>query len=106
MKAAIFYEIYPKRAIHEPIAGLVMLGRDANKKKAIKTARQWGACVVWVKAQIINRRPLVRTVLDSRVVWVHKPAKPANEERDKITRRQLITKLRANDKSLYKKFKR
>jgi hypothetical protein len=103
---AILFEVYPKRALHEPIADLVLLDRDTSLKKARASARQWGGCVVKVKAVIISRNPFQRQVLTSEVVWVHKPRKPASEARDQITRKQLIGKLRQNNKSLYRGFRR
>lgn len=100
------FEVYPKRAIHEPIAGLPILDRETGLKKARMSARKWGACVVRVEAVILTKYPLTRQVVTSAVVWVHKPRKPANADRDAMTRRQLMGKLRGNSKSLYKGFRR
>lgn len=99
---AILFEVYSKRAIHEPITGLVLLDRDTSLKKARASARTWGGCVVKVKARILSRNPFTREVLTSEVVWVHKPRKRANDARDQITYKQLMGKLRGNSKSLYR----
>lgn len=102
----IIYEVFCKRAIHEPIDTLVVLDRDRSRKKAVKSARAWGGVVVRIRARIIQCQPMIREVLDSELVFVHKPRKPANEDRDKITRKQLMGKLRSNSKSTYKGFRR
>lgn len=102
MKAVILFEVYSKRAIHEPIDDLVLLDRDRSLKKARVSARSWGGCVVKVQAQILSRNPFSRRVITSEVVWVHKPRKPANDARDEITVKQLRGKIRANNKSLYR----
>lgn len=106
MKATTLFEVYSKRAIHEPIANLVVLDRDTSLKKARASARTWGGCVVKVQAQILSRNPFTREILASEVVWVHKPRKPRNEARDEITHKQLMGKLRQNSKSLYRGFPR
>jgi hypothetical protein len=106
MKTATLFEVYTKRAIHEPIEDLIILDRDTSLKKARASARTWGGCVVKVHARILSRNPLTREILASEVVWVHKPRKPASEARDQITRKQLIGKLRQNNKSLYRGFRR
>lgn len=101
MKPVTLFEVYPKRAIHEPIDTLVLMDRDTSLKKARVSARKWGACVVKV-----TRHPDTREMIASEVVWVHKPKKPANQERDEITRKQLMGKIRGNSKSLYRGFRR
>lgn len=101
-----FYEIYSKRALHEPIAELVVLDRDRSLKKARASARAWGACVVRVEAEVLRKFPLVRRVVRSEVIWVHKPRKQANQDRNVITRRQLMGKIRSNNKSLYRGYRR
>lgn len=102
----ILFEVYPKRALHEPIADLVLLDRDTSLKKARASARTWGGCVVKVQARIVSRNPFTREVVASEVVWVHKPRKPASQARDQITRKQLIGKIRGNSKSLYRGYRR
>lgn len=106
MSTITLFEVYPKRAIHEPIADLVLMDRDTSLKKARASARTWGACVVKVTARIVSRNPFTREVLASEVIWVHKPRKRANQARDEITYKQLMGKLRGNNKSLYKGFRR
>lgn len=101
MKPVVLWEVYPKRALQEPIADLVLLDRDVNFKKARASARKWGACVVKVKARIITKNPFTREIISSQVVWVHKPKQQASDARDQITYKQLIGKIRANDRSLY-----
>lgn len=105
-KEVILYEVYSKRAIHEPIDTLVVLDRDRSRKKAVKSAREWGGVVFRIRARITQRQPMIREVLESELVFVHKPRKPANQERDTITRKQLMGKLRSNSKSTYKGFRR
>lgn len=103
---ATLFEVYSKRAIHEPIADLVLLDRDTSLKKARASARTWGGCVVKVQARIVSRNPFTREVLATEVVWVHKPRKRANDARDQITYKQLMGKLRGNSKSLYRGHRR
>lgn len=105
-KTATLYEVYPKRALHEPIDTLPLMDRDTVKKKAVASARKWGGVVVQVRARILKRHPLVREVISSEIVFVHKPKRTGNDERDKITRKQLMGKLRGNSKSLYRGFRR
>lgn len=100
------YEVYSKRALHEPIAGLIVLDRDRSLKKAKISARAWGGCVVRVEAEILTKWPLTREVITSEVVWVHKPRKTPNPKRGQMTHRQLMGKLRQNSRSLYKKLRR
>jgi hypothetical protein len=100
------FEVYPKRALHEPLADLVLLDRDTSLKKARASARQWGGCVVKIQARVVSRNPFTREIVAQEVVWVHKPRKPASQARDQITRRQLIGKIRENSKSLYRGFRR
>lgn len=102
----ILFEVYTKRAIHEPIADLVLLDRDTSLKKARASARQWGGCVVKVQARILSRNPFTREILASEIVWIHKPRKGANQARDEITHKQLMGKIRSNSKSLYRGFRR
>jgi len=102
----ILFEVYSKRAIHEPIADLVLLDRDRSLKKARASARTWGGCVVKVQARIVSRNPFTREILASEVVWVHKPRKRPNQARDEITYKQLMGKLRGNSKSLYRGHRR
>lgn len=102
MKTVTLFEVYPKRAIHEPLTDLVLLDRDTSLKKARASARTWGACVVKVQARILSRNPFTREIVASEVVWVHKPRKAASQARDQITRKQLMGKLRQNSKSLYR----
>lgn len=106
MKAVTLFEVYPKRALHEPITDLVILDRDTSLKKARASARTWGGCVVKVQAQILSRNPFTREILTSEVVWVHKPRKTSNKARDEITHKQLMGKIRQNSKSLYRGFRR
>lgn len=106
MKIATMFEVYPKRAIHEPIDTLVLLDRDTSLKKARASARKWGGCVLKIRARILTRQPLTREVVSQQVVFVHKPRKPASDDRDQITRKQLMGKLRANSKSLYRGYRR
>lgn len=106
MKPVILYEIYSKRAIHEPIAGLVILDRDTNKKKAILSAIRWGAVVVRIEARILTKYPLTREVLSSAVIWIHKPAKRIADRPNTMTRKVLMGKLRQNSKSLYRGYRR
>lgn len=101
-----FYEVHSKRAIHEPIDDMVVMDRDWNKKKAIKSARSWGGCVVRVVAEVTTRNPMVRRVISSELIWVHKPRKTPNPKRDQLTHRKLMGKLRQNSKSLYRGYRR
>jgi len=103
---AILFEVYPKRALHEPIDTLVLLDRDTSLKKARASARQWGGVVLKIRAKILTKNPLTREVITQEVVFVHKPRKPVSDERDQITRKQLMGKLRQNNKSLYRGFRR
>lgn len=93
MQTKILYEVYTKRAIHEDIDGLVLLDRDTNLKKMIPSARAWGGCVVRVKAEILSTDPLTRRVIEYTIAFIHKPARPRNEERDSITRKTLMGKI-------------
>lgn len=106
METVTFFEVYSKRAIHEPISQLVVLDRDRSRKKAVISARSWGACVVRVEARILKKYPLTREVVRWEVIWVHKPRRPGNQGRDVMTRRQLMGKLRQNSKSLYRGYRR
>jgi hypothetical protein len=101
----ILYEVYSKRAILEPIDTLVILDRDTWKIRAIKSARKWGGVVVKIEAEILTRHPLTRRVLKSEIVFIHRP-KQRNQERDQITLKTLKGKLRQNDKSLYRGYRR
>lgn len=100
------FEVYPKRALHEPIDTLVLLDRDTSLKKARASARKWGGVVLKIRATILTKNPLTREVITQEVVFIHKPKKPASDDRDQITRKQLMGKLRQNSKSLYRGFRR
>lgn len=102
MTSATLYEIYPKRALQEPFEDLVMMDRCTTKKKAVKSARQWGALVIQIEAEILTKFPLTRRVISSKIVFVHKPARKAGEGRDKVTRKAIMGKL----KKVYKNFRR
>lgn len=106
MITATLYEIYPKRALHEPIDQLVLLDREPTIKKARVSARKWGGCVVKVHGEILTKKPLTRRVISSEIVFVHKPKSKANDERDQITHKKLMGKLRKNSRSLYKGYRR
>lgn len=95
------FEVYGKRALYNPIAGLVMLDRDTSKRKAEKSARTWGGCVVEVTCTITKWYPLARTVIASKVVYVHRPRDKQREPGDDITRKQLMGKLRRPERTLY-----
>lgn len=103
---ATLFEVYPKRALHEPIDTLVLLDRDTSLKKARASARKWGGVVLKIRATILTKSPLTRDVITQEVVFIHKPKKPASDDRDQITRKQLMGKLRQNSKSLYRGFRR
>ena len=102
MEPVTLYEIYPKRALQEPFETLVMMDRCTVKKKAVKSARQWGALVIQIEAEILTKYPLTRRVISSRVVFVHKPARKAGDGRDRVTRKTIMGKL----KTKYKYFRR
>lgn len=95
------YEVYPKRAIHEPITDLVMMDRGNNKKKMIVSARKWGAVVVKVECKILTKYPLTRDVISTEIVFVHKPAKHGRAD-DQITRKVVMGKF----KKVYKQYRR
>lgn len=103
---AILFEVYPKAALHEPFAQLVLLDRDKRKDKAIKSARRWGALVIRVECRILTKNPLTREVINSEIIFVHKRRHSKGDARDKITRRQLMGKLRQNSKSVYRGYRR
>src|SRR5688572_10075093 len=103
MKPAILYEVYPKRALLEPFQDLVLMDRCWNKKKAITSARAWGAMVIRVEAEILTKYPLTRKVISSAVVFVHNPQRPGGGQgRDKVTRKKVMGKL----KTKYRTFRR
>lgn len=103
-KPVTIYEVYPKRALQEPIDTLVMLDRDNEKRRAIASARKWGACVVRVKAIVITIYPFTRQVISSTIIYVHKPRREGNP--DEVTRKQLMGKIRSNNKGLYRGYRR
>jgi hypothetical protein len=103
MNRATFFEVYPKRALVEPIDGLPLMDRNDTLHPAKISARAWGGVVVRVEADVVSRWPLVRRILTAEVIWVHKPAP---RKRPIIKHRTLMGKLRANDRSLYKKSNR
>lgn len=106
MKTATFYEVYAKRAIHDGIEGLVVMDRDTNLQKMRVSARKWGGCVARVNAEVLTKNPLTRRVISFKIVFIHKPRKKANPERDTLTHRALMGKLRQNSKSLYRGYRR
>lgn len=89
----IFFEVYTKQAIHEPITGLVLLDRETGLKKAKGSARAWGGVVVKVWARVTRTKPLEREILKAEIVFVHRPVRKANDERDKMTRKILMGKI-------------
>lgn len=101
----ILYEVYSKRAIHEPIDALVILDRDTSRKKAIASARKWGAVVLQIEARILERYPLAREVISTKVIFIHRARRRAADQRP-MNRKELMGKLRQNSKSLYKGFRR
>lgn len=101
METVVLYEVYPKRALQEPISGLVILDRTTAIQKAKTSARRWGGVVARVEARIVSKYPMVRVILKSEIVFVHKPRKASNQQRDQITRKQLMGKIRQN-KPLYR----
>ena len=102
MTPVILYEIYPKRALLEPIDSLVLMDRCRNRKKAIKSARAWGGVVVKISAEILTKRPLTRRVISQEVIFVHRPRQKGGDARDKVTRKTIMGKLKRN----YKNFRR
>lgn len=99
----ILYEVYDKRALHQSIDTLVILDRDRDQLKAMKSARAWGGCVVKVTARILQLYPLQREVLSTEIFFVHKPRQKAMTASDTISIRELKGKLRMFDRGLYKK---
>ena len=102
MTTATIYEVYPKRALREPFETLVLMDRCWAKKKAIKSARQWGALVIQIECEILTKYPLSRRVISHKVVFVHKPVQRAGEGRDKVTRKTVMGKF----KKVYRNFRR
>lgn len=102
---AIFYEVYSKRAIQEPISSLVTLDRFTARKKAIPSARLWGGVVVKVEAEVVQRHPLIRKAIATKIVFIHRPIW-RRQSRDDITHKILMGRIRNNSVSLYKRFKR
>jgi hypothetical protein len=98
MKPAILYEVYPKRALMD----LVIMDRCWNKKKAIASARSWGALVIRIEAEILRKYPLTRRVISSKIIFVHNPARKAGHDRERVTRKHVMGKL----KKVYKHFRR
>jgi hypothetical protein len=93
-KHTTLYEVYDKRALHQPIDGLPLLDRDRDVKKALRSAREWGGVVARIKARILQPYPLLREVITVEIIFVHTPRPAKPEPRDKITIRQLRGKLR------------
>lgn len=89
-----FYEVYDKRALHEPLSTLPLLDRDTNILKAQCSARVWGGVVVRVEARVLAVHPLQRTVLASEVVFIHSPKPPRLDRRDRISIRELRGQIR------------
>ena len=60
MKESVLYEVYPKSALHRGIAGLVRLHWSRNQEYARQHARDWGGCVVKLRAVVHAWEPLRR----------------------------------------------
>lgn len=93
MNTETLYEIYPKRALQEPFATLVMMDRCRTKKKAVKSARAWGGVVIKIEAEILTKYPLTRRVISSRIIFVHNPARKAGHERERMSRKVVMGKI-------------
>jgi hypothetical protein len=111
-KPDIIFEVYPKRALHEPFETLPLLDRDTSAYKAQKIAKRWGALVIRMEVNIISKYPMVREVLKWEVVFVSGSRLPTNKELPKISkwsRREhydLVKKLRKGPtKTIYRKIK-
>jgi hypothetical protein len=92
--SSILFEVYDKRALTEPIEGLPMLDQDPIQRKMRDSARRWGGCLVEVTCTITSERPLVRTIISSRVIWVHTPKGKAPSAQDRISHKKLMGKIR------------
>lgn len=86
----VLYEVYSKRALHEPIETLVLYDRDTNNREAIDSAIQWGGVVMKVEAVILSREPMTRRVISSEVYWIHTPTRPKEQGE-----RQTIPKIKS-----------
>jgi hypothetical protein len=60
MKEVTLYEVYSRAAIRRPIAGMVRLHWTRNKEYAISHAKDWGGCVVKLRAIVTSWKPLQR----------------------------------------------
>lgn len=90
----ILYEVYDKRALHESLDGLPMLDQDTSQRKMRESARKWGGCLVEVTCTITSRRPMVRQIINAKIIWVHTSKGKAPGAQDKISRKKLMGKIR------------
>lgn len=101
----IIFEVYDKRALHEPITGLVKLDYDTSIRKAERSATRWGGVVVKVTAIVRQRWPIAREVIATEVVWVHSPLPAKRDPTGGLGLKQLKSKLQKYDRKpfAYKK---
>jgi len=94
MPLTTFYEVYPKRALHEPLETLPLLDRDRDIKKAKASARAWGGVVMKIQAEVLVVHPLQRRIVASQVIFVHTPRPGKPDPFDLIGLKELKGKLR------------
>lgn len=104
---AVLYEVYEKRLLLDGLAGLPLLDRETSLKRARASARAWGGVVVRVEANVHRPRPMVRTILAFRVVYVAPPARQRGPDPTAgLTLRQLKGKLQVHGRAPVSRFDR
>jgi hypothetical protein len=104
----VLYEVYEKRLLLDGIAGLPVLDRDTNLKRARVSARAWGGLVVRAECRIHRQRhPMLRDILAWTIVYVAPPArKPPPDPTGGLTLRALKGKLQRHGRAPTSRFDR
>lgn len=107
-RPAVLYEVYEKRLLLDGLAGLPVLDRDTNLKRAKASARAWGGVVVRAECVIRRRKhPMVREILAWTLVYVA-PARPERrpDPTGGLTLRRLKGKLQRHGRAPTSRFDR
>lgn len=107
-RPTILYEVYERRLLVDGLAGLPLLDRDTNLKRAKASARAWGGVVVRAECRVLRRKhPMVREILAWTLAYVAPPRREPRPDPVKgLTLRRLKGQIQRHGRTPRSRFDR